>query len=272
MHIAAMSDRRVAAPEVSAQRVMQRMLAQLRADEVSRDASAKARSIAFELAEQVTFTGILKPLNRSTGCAYVACDDTHTLFGRDVVVSSSQCTRIPVGETVSFRIQIRGGHPQAFDLSWPPVLPPSETPRVFTDPEQVSRPQSASAGRDERRSNMAALLAHDHAQELSRPSTANVDEMGRSGMYDLLSHQDLQPDPYMSDAALSWSSTMRERRDMHALLAHNDGPGRTASDWKPTLEADDRSLVAAMQKHKQDPENHPPPVLREGTFVAWRSN
>lgn len=267
-----MNNRRTAAPEVSARRMMQRMLAQLRADEISPDASAKARSIAFELAEQVTFTGILKPLNRSTGSAFVECEDTRTLFGRDVVVSSSQCSHIPVGETVGFRIQVRGGQPQACDVTWPPVLPPPETPRLFTETEQESRPQSASTSRDERRSNMASLLAHDHSQQVSRPSTANVDEMDRSGMYDLLAHQDLQPDPYLTDAALSWSSTMRERRDMHALLAHNDGPGRTASDWKPTQEADDRSLMAAMQKHKQDPENHPPPVLREGTFVAWRSN
>lgn len=270
LSIAAERERRTLAPEVSNGRLMQRMLAQLRADEVSVEASRKARSVAFDLADKVTFAGVLKPIDKSTNTAKIDCDDTRTLFSRDVLVNEAQCEGLPVGQIVSFRIQLRGGQPQAWDVAWPPVLPSLEAVQsdAVQDRPSTSRSEVSATTTASDRSRMSALLAHDELSTKGGYSGPPRDL--NEGMHGLLAHRDLQPEPVLNNAARTWKSG--ETKSMHALMAHNDGHGRTANGWKPSLEADDRHFMANLMKHKENPEVFPYPVVREGAFVGWTSN
>merc|ERR1711879_2068 len=48
--------------------------------------------------------------------------------------------------------------------------------------------------------------------------------------------------------------------------------GRSPETWRPSLDANDRSVMKAVLAHKSDPRNYPVPLLREGMFVSWSGN
>jgi hypothetical protein len=91
-------------------------------------------------------------------------------------------------------------------------------------------------------------------------------------MSQALTHEVRQPE--WSDAALEWKFTKENqlRSGMEDLLAHKEGPGRSANEWKPSNEADDRRGIEAVRKHRLAPEVYPCPQIREGTFIGWKSN
>lgn len=82
----------------------------------------------------------------------------------------------------------------------------------------------------------------------------------RSPMYDVLAHPETQP-----QRKFSKSPEPKSLRDIAER-------GRSPEAWRPSLDADDRSGMAALIAHKEDPHKHPCPVLREGTFVSWSGN
>mmetsp|Transcript_40401 Transcript_40401/g.128416 ORF Transcript_40401/g.128416 Transcript_40401/m.128416 type:complete len:249 (+) Transcript_40401:61-807(+) len=219
-------------PDAAASRIVHRKVTELMSPGGSRDAS-KARSMALDLVDRVLFVGVLRSMNAAAGQGFIRCPETQALFSRDLPVAQSECDGVPVGEQVSFRLRMLRGVPTVYAVAWPPRQGPSGGP-------EASWPSA------EGLSGMAAVLAHDNG-----PTAAS-----------------------RSEAALAWRQSREAggRTGMDSLLAHADGPGRSACDWRPSTEADDRSGMAAVLAHKSDPETYPTPQVRQGTFVGWKSN
>merc|ERR1712224_1024331 len=82
--------------------------------------SSGSRAVALDVVDQLLFIGTLRPFNSANGFGFISCAETQSLFGRDVFVHKSIVENVPVGERVSFRVEMKRGQPQAFDVSWPP--------------------------------------------------------------------------------------------------------------------------------------------------------
>lgn len=196
----------------------------------------KARSMALDLLDQVVLEGVFKSFNAPAGCGFIDCAQTHALFSRDLSVHQSECVGVQVGERLSFRVRMVRGQPSVYGVSCPPE-------NANHTPLQESKSQA-------------------QARTLS-------------GMAEVLTHESRAAE--WSDAALEWkySKENQLRNGMDSLLAHTDGPGRSACEWRPSTEADDRRGMQAVLAHKNAPEVYPLPrvrEVREGTFVGWKSN
>merc|ERR1719386_379651 len=101
--------------ESSASRIVQRKVAELLSGDVSRD-MGKARSMALDLVDQVVFVGVLKSFNETAGCGFIECKETKILFSRHLPVQKAQCEGVPIGELVSFRIQMVRGQPCVYNV------------------------------------------------------------------------------------------------------------------------------------------------------------
>jgi len=223
-------------PVDPASRVLRRQLAELLAAEGGRGA-ARARSMALDLVEQVSFVGVLRSVNAISGCGFVDCPETCVLFSRDLPVPASMCDGVPIGASIGFRIKLTRGQPSVYDVAWP-----------------------ADGGDDE--------------TEIGDAPEPQAQLDGLSGMAAVLAHKDEHAPPVWNEAALTWKYA-RERASgtgMDSLLAHTDGPGRSAVEWRPSTEANDRRGLAAVRAHKLDPETYPVPQMRQGTFLGWTSN
>jgi len=195
--------------------------------------SARARSMALDLLDQVELEGVIKSINTAAGLAYIDCPETQALFSRELAVHRNECGDRRIGDRCSFRVRMERGQPWVYGL---------------VDPSD---------------SGSAVPWTTAPAPPPSRPSTA---------MSEVLTHETRQPE--WSDAALEWkfSKEHRTRNGMEDLLAHKEGPGRSACEWKPSNEADDRRGIEAARLHKWQPEVYPAPQIREGTFIGWKSN
>lgn len=191
--------------------------------------------MALDLLDQAVFTGVLRSCSAAAGCAFIDCPETRALFSRDLTAPASECQRVPVGERVSFRVSLVRGQPSVHGVAWPPV--------------------------DEGDGGATARTID---------TEAGVEEL--SGFAAVLAHKDARASAAWSESAVEWREAKETRAGMGSLLAHADGPGRTSGQWRPSVEADDRSLMRAALAHRQDPEHYPLPQVRQGTFVGWKSN
>merc|ERR1719506_1988713 len=145
-------------------RVGQRKVQELTAGNTAPGGACARRAVAYDLLDQLTFIGTLKSMNDTSG--FISCEETHSLFGRDVMVHRAYCEQVPVGDLVSFRVEMKRGQPQACDLSWPPC-------EVQMCAQEEIRAPPPALGQDfsghswtpsneaHRRCGMAALAAHE---------------------------------------------------------------------------------------------------------------
>lgn len=79
--------------------------------------------------ENHKFVGIVKSFNPSNGFGFIACEETHRIFGRDVFLHQSQLSDFGLGDAIKFRLDIDPvkGTPRARDLS---KAPPGTLERI----------------------------------------------------------------------------------------------------------------------------------------------
>jgi len=65
-----------------------------------------------------TYTGVVKAFNEEKGWGHITCDDTRTLFGRDMFVmrSALRCGKVSAGDTVRFCVLNNPRGPQATEV------------------------------------------------------------------------------------------------------------------------------------------------------------
>jgi len=62
------------------------------------------------------FVGVIKSFNKAAGFGFISCDETHTIFGRDVFLHNSHRQGQDMGDVVSFSIEMVRNQPRAKDL------------------------------------------------------------------------------------------------------------------------------------------------------------
>lgn len=63
------------------------------------------------------YTGLIKSFNMEKGFGFIACDETMAAFGRDVYLHTNQFDGHAVADTVTFRVELVRGSPQARELA-----------------------------------------------------------------------------------------------------------------------------------------------------------
>lgn len=93
-----------------------------------------------------TYTGTVKSFNEEKGFGFIACEELHTLFARDVFLHHSQRSGFSVGESVAFQIDVDPikGSPKARCLKAGPVLEGAEA----QSPPSTATPLSDSVSSD----------------------------------------------------------------------------------------------------------------------------
>lgn len=221
------------------------------------------RSMALDLAEQVVFEGTLKSFNPSTHTGFIDCSVAKELFGRDLSVHGAMCHHISVGAAISFRIQMQQGQPRAYDVRSPPVRPERPTPRPLR--EETPPRQPVRRGPAEPRSDMAALLAQSGSSGSQRAAPP------REGAFSTSSEMAALLQCSGSVDSGTFPSGMIPQTEIAALLA-NAHKNEADPYWMPSIEASERTAMAALRAHNAEPETYPVPQVRKGAFVGWRSD
>lgn len=84
------------------------------------------------------YTGVVKSINSDAGFGFIACEETHEVFGRDVFAKQSQLEGLKAGDSVSFSVAVdpARGFPQARALE-PVSARPELEPRRHRAPAQA---------------------------------------------------------------------------------------------------------------------------------------
>lgn len=213
----------------------------------------------LNVVEQTDFTGVLKTFNRVAGTGTLDCSETFELFQRDVLMhrSAAEGGDPTLGDQLNFRIEVRQGCPHACEITREtPAMPAqaagaapvalraweSSRGRPPSTPSSGGGGGYGCASPSERRSGMAALIAHDHSEDGPVASPQRCIS------------------PY--------------RRRTDGLLHHGGGYQNDAASrgWMPSFEAENRSGHEAVRMRRENPREFPVPVLRTGTFVGWSGN
>jgi cold shock CspA family protein len=89
------------------------------------------------VSESQHFTGYVKSFSKESGFGFVACDDTHRIFGRDVFLHQSSLGDFKIGDAIVFRLEIdpQKGTPRAKDLIRAPAGAMDKIQSGEVDPE-----------------------------------------------------------------------------------------------------------------------------------------